>query len=186
MVWEQNQKDWLRMHVNSARANGHVAQREALRAALRQVAANHKLLAPTGQFYSDGVAQTGDQPLYDEAFDRRLASLMERDPKTIRRYAVGTRKPLYPKQPQMMGETYRVQANINDACVHGVSAQRQALRAALRLVAPRHPLLMPTGRVYSDGSAQIGDQVLYDKWFDKWFEKNIWRDPKQHRACIVW
>lgn len=74
--------------------------------------------------------------------------------------------------------------HVLDADSAGLVAQRAALRAALRQVCPEHPLLQPTGDVYNDGTAQVGDQLAYDLAFDRTLRERGVADPESHRRHI--
>lgn len=63
---------------------GKAAQRAALREALRQLDPNHPLLQKTGQRYSDGREQIGDQVFYENGFDAEFIRQKAGDPRRHR------------------------------------------------------------------------------------------------------
>lgn len=169
--------------VEHAGALAIIAQRDALREALRQVAPGHHLISKTGRFLQDGREEIGDQTLYVAPFDAALREKMGcATPDMYRICPVGTKPPLYPTAQQTWCNHFQKYC-ISIATQRGAAAQRNALRAALREVSPQHALISPTGRFYHDGTLtpQIGDQEIYSAVFDQVIYANTNLRPTAYR-----
>ena len=64
----------------------------------------------------------------------------------------------------------------------GMLAAQRALKAALKIVAPKHQLISDTGRRYKDGAVKDGARLIYEQSFDaKGVEMKI-ANPKSYRT----